>query len=322
MEHWTAGDQIQGGRDYQEDEFAITLLTGDRSAGDRLLLVLADGMGGHAGGQVASQTAVQAFWDGFRRPATDVAAHLNAGVDAANQAVRTKQQAEPALYEMGTTLVAALVRDGRLYWASVGDSLLWVFRDGELKRLNADHSMRPQLLYLAEIGRMTEEEALHDPRGHQLRSAIMGEEIPLRDIAADGYPLEVDDVVLLASDGLETLSEADLADLITQRGNDARALVAALLAAVTAAGIDHQDNTTVLAYRVGNEQHGLSATLAQMEAPTTLAKQASAKPLPSRIIIREGAFRQPTPETQPTQPTLKTPNIWTKIKTYISGPER
>lgn len=50
VEQWVAGEQIRGGSDYQEDNFALTLLAGERSAGDRLLLVLADGMGGHAGG--------------------------------------------------------------------------------------------------------------------------------------------------------------------------------------------------------------------------------------------------------------------------------
>ena len=318
MEQWTAGDQIQGGRDYQEDEFAITLLTGDRSDGDRLLLVLADGMGGHAGGKVASETVVQAFWDGFRQPAPDIAANLNAGVRAANEAVRARQQADPALSEMGSTLVAALVRDAHLYWASVGDSLLWVFRNGRLTRLNADHSMRPLLLDLVELGRMTKEEARHDSRVHQLRSAIMGEDIPLLDIAANGYPLEANDVVLLASDGLETLSEAEMEALLTQHETDAQALVRGLLEAVTEAGKAHQDNTTVLAYRVGDDRHCLHITLDQMEAPT---KQSSAKPLPSRIIIREGAFRQPTQETQETQPTPKTPSLWTKIKTYMSGTE-
>ena len=325
MEQWTAGDQIQGGRDYQEDEFAITLLTGNRADGDRLLLVLADGMGGHAGGQVASETVVQAFWDGFRQPAANIAANLNAGVRAANEAVRARQQADPALYEMGATLVAALIQDGHLYWASVGDSLLWVFRNGRLTRLNADHSMRPLLLDLVELGRMTEEEVLHDPRVHQLRSAIMGEEIPLLDIAASGYPLEAGDVVLLASDGLETLAEAEMEALLTQHGTDAQALVRALLNAVTEAGKAHQDNTTVLAYRVGDDRHCLNTTLAEMEAPT---KRTRSKHRPHNIHIHEESFNQPTPETQPTQLTPKTlsapptPSLWTKIKTYMSGTER
>ena len=60
---------------------------------------------------------------------------------------------------MGATLVAAVVIGSALYWVSVGDSLLWVCRDGRLHRLNADHSMRPVLQDLVELGRMTEEEA-------------------------------------------------------------------------------------------------------------------------------------------------------------------
>lgn len=335
MEQWTAGDQIQGGRDYQEDEFAITLLTGNRADGDRLLLVLADGMGGHAGGKVASETVVQAFWDGFRQPATDIATNLNAGVRAANEAVRARQQADPALSEMGSTLVAALVRDAHLYWASVGDSLLWVFRNGQLNRLNADHSMRPLLLDLVELGRMTEEEVRHDPRVHQLRSAIMGEDIPLIDIAATGYPLEADDVVVLASDGLETLADAEMEALLIQHGNNAQSLVQALLETVTEAGKAHQDNTTVLAYRVGDEQCCLNTTLAEMEAPTKLAKSK-----PNKLYIHDEPSisetqppqrtpktpqtqqAQSTQEAQQTQPTPKTPSVWTKIKTYISGTER
>ncbi len=319
MEQWTAGDQIQGDRDYQEDEFAITLLTGESSDGDRLLLVLADGMGGHAGGKVASQTVVQAFWDGFRQPAANIAANLNAGVRAANEAVRARQQADPALYEMGATLVAALIQDGHLYWASVGDSLLWVFRNGRLTRLNADHSMRPLLLDLVELGRMTEEEVLHDPRVHQLRSAIVGEDIPLLDIAANGYSLETDDVVLLASDGLETLPEAEMEALLTQHGNNAQALVRALLEAVAEVGKAHQDNTTVLAYRVGDDRHCLNTTLAEMEAPTKLARS---KHRPHNIHIHEESFNQPTQLTPKTLSTPKPPSLWTKIKTYMSGMER
>ena len=312
VEQWTAGDQIQGGRDYQEDEFAITLLTGERADGDRLLLVLADGMGGHAGGKVASETVVQAFWDGFRQPSADIAVNLNAGVRAANKAVRAKQEADPALFEMGSTLVAALVRDGHLYWASVGDSLLWVFRNGRLERLNADHSMRPLLLDLVELGRMTKEAALSDPRVHQLRSAIMGEDIPLVDIAADGYPLKPGDVVLLASDGLETLSEAELEALLTRHRTDARTLARALLKAVTEADIAHQDNTTVLAYRVGDDQHCLHSTLDQMEAPTTLA---STEHKPYTIHTQEA------PKTRPPRGAT----LWNrvkKIKNYMPGTER
>ena len=306
IEQWVAGDQIQGGREYQEDSFAITLLTGERSAGDRLLLVLADGMGGHAGGDVASDTVVRAFWDGFRQAASEVAANLRAGVDAANAAVSAKQRADATLSDMGSTLVAALVRDGQLYWASVGDSLLWVCRNGRLDRLNEDHSMRPLLLDLVELGRMTEEEARHDPRIHQLRSAIAGEDIPLVEIAAEGYPLAAGDMVVLASDGLETVSEAEMAGLIAEHGDDAHTLGRVLLDAAAAAGVPGQDNTTVLVYRVGRKDQCLTATLAEMEAPTT---RSAARHQHKNIHIHRGTF----------VPNTETPGVLNKLKNYMFG---
>ena len=271
LDQWVAGDQIRGGRDYQEDALRLVLVEAadGRAAVARLLLVLADGMGGHAGGGVASEIALQAFDGGFRQSGGDMAARLDAGLTAANRAVRARQAAEPALSEMGTTLVAAAVEDGLLHWASVGDSPLWLWRDGGLERLNADHSMRPVLRDLVEMGRLTEDEARTDPRVHHLRSVLGGDDdVPLLDLPAAGRPLRAGDVVLLASDGLETLPEDRIAALVADRRGDARAIVRALLDAVTAAAKPGQDNTTVVAYRAGDDLDSLSATWAQMEAPT------------------------------------------------------
>lgn len=249
-----AGGQIQGGRNYQEDSFDVSFLSQDYDpSGQGRLLLLADGMGGHAGGGVASETAIKAFRQGFYQLAPGLAQRFEAGVDAANELIREKQQADPALGDMGTTLVAAIVKGKSLSWVSVGDSPLWLYREGRLRRLNADHSMRPLLLDLVEMGRLTEEEAFSDPRGHQLRSAIYGESIPLIDMNADGYALEDGDRVLLASDGLETLSEPALAEAIDAGGNDADAMVRALLGDVTAVGRPGQDNATVVVCRVGPE---------------------------------------------------------------------
>ena len=264
---WVAGDQIQGGRDYQEDAYTICFLPPDNdpSGRGRLLLLLADGMGGHAGGDVASATVARAFREGFEEPAGSLAAQFNAGVDGANRAVREKQLADPALAEMGATLVAAVVTGSALYWVSVGDSLLWLCREGRLRRLNADHSMRPLLLDLVELGRLTEAEALGDPRVHQLRSVIYGADIPLIDMNADGFELENGDLVLLASDGLETLPEAALEQAIRAGGNDAGAIVRALLDGVRAAGKPRQDNATALVYRVGRENDSLFGTIPSTE---------------------------------------------------------
>lgn len=264
VKQWVAGGQIQGDRGYQEDDFSIRLLTDENTPADedRLLLVLADGMGGHAGGAVASKTVVEGFQDAFHHHADSLADRFNAGVTAANERVSEKQEADPNLSEMGATLVAAVVLGADLYWVSVGDSLLWVFRDGRLHRLNADHSMRPVLQDLVELGRITEEEALADPRANQLRSVIYGDAIPMIDMNAEGFGLERGDLVVLASDGLETLPDETLAEVIKAGSDNTESIVEALLDAVAKAGRPGQDNTTVLVYRVGDgadSLHGAQA---------------------------------------------------------------
>lgn len=254
LERWIAGGQIQGSRARQEDAYSITPLPEQEGAeGDGWLLALADGMGGHAGGDVAAATATGAFEEGFtqagRGPDATVEARLDAGLRAANEAVSAKQRSDFSLSDMGATLVVALVIDSVLYWVSVGDSLLWLFRDGELLRLNEDHSMRPLLLELAEVGELSREEILNHPAAHQLRSVVHGRDLPLVDMAAEGYPLAAGDVVLLASDGVETLSAEALTATLQAHADDAGALTRALLDGVAAAGVPRQDNTTVLAYR-------------------------------------------------------------------------
>lgn len=254
-EGWVAGGQIQGARARQEDAYSIKPLPEqDGAEASGWLLALADGMGGHAGGDVAAATATQAFEDGFalagRGADAPVEARLDAGLMAANEAVRVKQQSAFSLSDMGATLVAALVIGPALYWVSVGDSLLWLFRDGELLRLNEDHSMRPLLLELVKAGEMSEEEVLNHPVAHQLRSVVHGRDLPLVDMAAEGYPLAAGDVILLASDGIETLSTEALTATIQAHADDAGALTRALLDGVEAARVPRQDNATVVAFRV------------------------------------------------------------------------
>lgn len=322
IEQWVAGDKIQGGRSYQEDRISIALLTGERAEGDRLLLLLADGMGGHAGGAVASETVLRAFQATFDQAAADaadadIAAILRAGVDAANRAVREKQHADPALSEMGSTLVAALIRADTLYWASVGDSPLWVLRDGHLTRLNQDHSMLPLLLDLVELGRLTEDEARNDPRVHQLRSAVSGADLALIDIAADGYPLQAGDLVLVASDGLETLPDEEIAALAA-RHDGADDIVRALLEGVVAVDAPGQDNASVLAYRVGDERHSLSATLAEMDAPT---QGSAARPQSRDVPVETPSARPAAPdeEDEEEKPARKSAGVFAKVINRVNS---
>ena len=249
-----AGSQIAGTRPYQEDDFRVTGFRGADPDRCDVLMVLADGMGGHRGGAEASRLAVSVFVDTFRSATGGVAARLRAALDAANAAVGESAAANPRYAGMGCTLVGcAVTASGAAHWISVGDSPLWRLRPGEaggsaaLDRLNDDHSMRPVFDKLLRTGEMTPEE-VEGGGAHQLRSAVTGDELTLVDEGAAPVGLDIGDRVVLASDGLETLPEAEIARLSVGCETSAEA-VSSLLKAVAAAGRASQDNATVVVYR-------------------------------------------------------------------------
>ena len=247
-----AGDQIAGGREYQEDDFRITGFPDGDPDGCDLLLVLADGMGGHRGGARASRLGVSTFVDTFRPAVGGVVARLRTSLDAANAEVGRCAAEDRRYAGMGCTLVACVVTDAAAaYWISVGDSPLWCLRSdgdgGGMDRLNADHSMRPVLDEAVRRGRMTSEEA-GGGAAQQLRSALTGEDLTLVDDPAAPVRLGIGDRILLASDGLETLATDEIYRLCGGRRTPG-AIVSDLLQAVEAANRPSQDNATAVVYR-------------------------------------------------------------------------
>ena len=249
-----AGDRIAGAREHQEDDFWIREFPEGDPDGCDVLLVLADGMGGHRAGSRASRLAVSAFVETFEQRAGGVTARLRASLDAANAAVGQGAAEDAGCAGMGCTLVGCVVTDdGAAHWISIGDSPLWRLRgggdgeDGGMDRLNADHSMRPVLEDLVRLGRLTPEEA-RGGAAHQLRSAVTGGELTLVDEAAAPVRLGIGDRILLASDGLETLPEEEIRRVCSGPRASA-AMVSDLLRAVEAAKKPSQDNATALVYR-------------------------------------------------------------------------
>lgn len=248
---------IQGARSYQED-FAVVLPCDEGGArAPYLVTALADGMGGHAGGAVASEIVCHRFIKRFRelRGSEDelasVREKLSIALTAANHAVAERTEEEPVLSGMGSTLVGAEIHDRGLQWVSVGDSPLLLVRDGEAVQVNADHSLAPELDRLAEIGEISLEQAQQSGRRNMLRSAITGEEIDLIDLSRAPLQLALGDYVLLASDGLQTIDNAEIARIVTAYGVDGPdAVASALLRAVEALREPYQDNATVVAIRV------------------------------------------------------------------------
>jgi protein phosphatase len=246
--------QSQGRRARQEDYCMTSPAARSADApagGSRVLVALADGMGGHVSGQIASRTVCDSYVRAFSDDTGDIGPRLANALALCNDAVAQAIVADPTLAGMGSTLVAAHVDGNGVRWVSVGDSTLMLYRGGILQRLNADHSHGAILDQQAAAGIISEEVAKGDARRRALHSAITGQPIPLQDLGLQGYPLEPGDWVILASDGLLTLSGDEIATLIHDYA-DARPdeLVAALVAAVEDCGEPNQDNTTVAALSV------------------------------------------------------------------------
>jgi PPM family protein phosphatase len=238
----------QGARRYQED---AAVLTPEAGKGDDLLAVLADGMGGHAGGATASGLICKTFGTSFADAEGATAERLASALDTSNFAIARAVSETPALSGMGSTLIGATFGPGGLEWVSVGDSPLYLYRRAELAQLNEDHSLAPALDELAARGEITETAARNDPRRHMLRSAVTGEELDLVDLSRKPLPLEPGDYVILASDGIHTLESAEIARIVTGYAADGPAPVAqALVRAVLDMKEPHQDNVTILAVRV------------------------------------------------------------------------
>lgn len=243
-----AARQYRGKRDNQEDYYAFA--DAAEPAEDsltRLLLVVGDGLGAHAGGSVASYIAVNAFVRAFHEQPGSLDWRLRTALDTANETIGFITSRMPSVAPpMGTTLLAAMVDRGALQWISVGDSPLFLFREGELIRLNADHSLTPQLEERVKRGELTEEEAAHHPDRHTLQSAILGLPLSLVDFAAQPVPLQPGDIVISASDGIFTLPHKALEELLNfGRHTTADKIAEAIIFAVRRIKFERQDNTTV-----------------------------------------------------------------------------
>ncbi|MCC6202561.1 MAG: serine/threonine-protein phosphatase [Gammaproteobacteria bacterium] len=240
-----AAGQSRGARDDQEDIYG--LLAADDAAAGMPLLVLADGMGGHAGGTTASNVAVQAAVDAWRNSTGTTLERLHQVLAAANAAIAGAIARDERLAGSGATFVTVAIGTNGAHWISVGDSPLWLVRDGWLQRLNADHSMVPVFAALVAEGAMSAADARTDPKRHILRSALTGG--PIKLIDASAVPLRAGDRLLLASDGLLSLGEDRIAAILDgPAAVTAELAVPALLQAIEQCAAPNQDNTTILLF--------------------------------------------------------------------------
>jgi serine/threonine protein phosphatase PrpC len=228
------GAAIQGRRHEQQDAFRTRWLKAERA----WLLVVADGMGGHAAGGLASRIAVDGFLASFaalREAGAELQDAFRKAVEDANTRIAKAQAARPELAGMGTTIVGAYLCSRGIAWISVGDSPLWLYRRGDLLQLNEDHSLRHTV------------EADSRGVGNMLQSVLNGQRISLIDCHAELMPLRTDDLILVGTDGLLTLSEKQIARQLDENGTkDPQHLTLALLQTVEHMQKPNQDNCTLI----------------------------------------------------------------------------
>lgn len=242
-----AAAAIVGERERQEDDWGVHVEPPTVEGDAQLLTVLADGMGGAPAGDCASRTVVSAFLDNYVRHAEPAPERLQLAAWGANDAVAEAVLADPALNGMGATLVAALFFANRCEWLSVGDSYLFLCRDAQLSRLNPLHIYATELDAQVQRGEITQQAALAHPDRHQLTSVVMGWH--MEQMATGSLNLQAGDVVLLASDGLATLSADEVAAICTEgAGHAAQAqwIADALLKRIEEHRAPRQDNATVI----------------------------------------------------------------------------
>src|SRR4051812_2428035 len=269
-------------------------------AGARLL-ALADGMGGHAAGEVASQLVIAALAHlDDDEPGGDLLSQLNDAVHQGNAAIAAHVEADPELEGMGTTLTAILFAGNKLGLVHIGDSRGYLLRDGELSQITKDDTF---VQTLVDEGRITAEEAHSHPQRSLIMRALTGHEVEPTLIVREA---RVGDRYLLCSDGLsDPVSQDTILDAL-QIPDVAESADRLIELALRGGG---PDNVTVVVadvvdYGYGQTQPILAGAVSgdddQTAPPNTAAGRASA------FNPRRNAAGPPKrPATEPEPPPRK-----------------
>ncbi len=244
----------RGKREYQEDAVTVDFST-ESSVG---YVVLADGMGGHAAGDIASEIVVTEMANSLREKLSNGAADtteipilLQEATLAANASIAEYVSKNREVRGMGATLVAPVVRDSALYWVSVGDSPLYLFDGEELRQINEDHSMAPQIDLMAKAGMIDEETARNHPDRNCLTSVLMGAQIPKIDCRETPVDLAPGQILIVSSDGLQFLTNDEIKDVVSKHKDDSsESLASALMASVQKLDDPDQDNISFAVIKV------------------------------------------------------------------------
>ena len=247
LSYQVANLQQKGARPYQEDSFAfVNALDVTEIRENGLMAIVADGMGGMEAGKQVSEMAVSCMVSAFSQMQRtgDLALQLRNAVIAADDALVQRFKGIG-----GTTLISCIIYDEKLYFASVGDSYLYLARGGNLYRLNREQNYRHQLYAEAIVaGSIDPTAADQDPDGHRLSAFLGMGGLSDLDYLRRPLPLLDGDILLLCSDGVGgVLTEAQIMQNLSS--GSAAEMCLNLDESVRQAARVHQDNYTALVIR-------------------------------------------------------------------------
>jgi protein phosphatase len=227
-------------REHNEDAYGELSFDGGR------LFIVADGMGGHAGGETASRLAVEAIREVFEGASGESGRRLREAMEAANLRVHQASHRDSRLAGMGTTGVALVIDADAAWVANVGDSRVYRLRGSELVQLTRDHSVVAEMV---RRGVLTADQALIHPRRNEvLRSLGTSPDV---EVDVDRVDVAAGDVFVLCSDGLSgVVDDAAIAAFL----DDASPSEASLALVEAAIGQGAPDNVTVQVVKVASER--------------------------------------------------------------------
>ena len=244
-----------GARPHQEDSCAFSDFEDAAFVTHAGVLgVLADGMGGFAKGDEASRLAVNALVKSYsaKPPSKSIPEALQEGLFAANEAVYALANREGKHGNVGTTLVAAVIHNGKLYWVSVGDSRLYLLRNKSLVQLSTDHIYARELDAKVQAQQLANEDAKQHPDREALTSYVGSDELTFIDQNRTPLAVAPGDQIIICSDGLyRALSSNEISATGTGAAQEA---AQALVEKAVSKGLKHQDNISVVVLSCAGEK--------------------------------------------------------------------
>ncbi|MBT8379553.1 MAG: Stp1/IreP family PP2C-type Ser/Thr phosphatase [Ignavibacteria bacterium] len=214
------------------------------------LLIVCDGMGGHKGGEIASRLSVESIKNHFEKlnNSFNPVKELKSSIQSANHTLMDAAKNDPALNDMGSTVVITLLQDDNAYTANLGDSRIYLCRDGEIKQLTKDHSLVQQMV---DSRMISEEEAKHHPQKNVITRSL-GIGVETEPEVSDEIKIKVGDTFILCSDGLTTfVSNSEILKIVSN-GTVQDAANKLIELANKRGG---EDNITVQIAKVTNSDH-------------------------------------------------------------------